>query len=52
MKLHTAAEHKTGMTLAELAKFVEYAQMLGLPPDTPLEAECGWRGQLQKVGVR
>jgi hypothetical protein len=51
MKLNTTAEGKA-MTLAELAKFVEYAQMVGIPPDAELDGECGWKGQLRKVGVR
>ncbi|WP_311209372.1 MULTISPECIES: hypothetical protein [unclassified Aeromicrobium] len=42
-------DKKRGMTLGEVAHWVERAQEAGIAPDTPVGVVTGWRGQIHKL---
>lgn len=45
----SATDVKAGMTLDEIAQFVEQARALGVPGDTHVKAESGLKMQLRKL---
>lgn len=44
-----ATDPKAGMTLDELAAFVQRCMKLGQPGDTPIRAVLGWGGQIKTI---
>lgn len=48
----SAANRKTGMSLAELGGFVDRARELGIDPATYIKATAGFRGQLTEIRTR
>lgn len=44
-----AQDPKVGMTLGELAAFVQTALRLDLERDTPITVSIGWRTQIQRI---
>lgn len=48
----TADDRKTGLTLGEIATWVEQAHLVGLTDDTAVKATTGLRGQLVEIGAR
>lgn len=47
-----ADDPKTGMTLDELAAFVQQAMRLDVPGDSPVVVNIGFRSQIQKIGTK
>jgi hypothetical protein len=47
-----AREHKDGMTLAELTRFVEHCKTAGVKPDARITAQINWGGLVKEVGIR
>lgn len=47
-----AEDPAEGMTLDELAAFVQLAMRMELPGETRLRAKLGWRQQLQSITTR
>jgi len=47
-----AADPKTGMTLDELAVFVQEAMRAGIAGDTPVKAVVSMRGGIKKLETR
>lgn len=47
-----AYDRKTGMTLAELEKFIANAKILELPADTVVKATVGFVGQIKTLETR
>ncbi|MEU9887949.1 hypothetical protein [Sphaerisporangium sp. NPDC051011] len=48
----TATDPKTGMTLDELAAFVQEAMRAGVPGDRPVKVVANMRGGIKKVETR
>ena len=46
-----AVDKKAGMTLDELAGFVQMAMRQGLPGDSKVSCWVGWRSQIQRLEV-
>jgi hypothetical protein len=47
-----ARDKKQGMTLEELASFVQQALRMDVPGDTPVKVTNGFRQQIQKLEVK
>jgi hypothetical protein len=47
-----AEDPKEGMTLDELAAFVQLALRMELPGNTRIKAKLGWKQQLQAVSTK
>lgn len=45
----TADDPKAGLTLAELAVFVQQAMRLDTPPETPVHVAIGFGAQVQRI---
>lgn len=45
----TADNPKAGMTLAELALFVQQAMRADTPPETPVHVAIGFSAQVQRI---
>ncbi|WP_197042473.1 hypothetical protein [Microbispora rosea] len=48
----TAADEKTGMTLDELAAFVQEAMRAGVPGDTVVRARVNMRAGIKRLETR
>lgn len=48
----TASDRKTGLTLGEIALWVEQARLVGLTDDTRVQADSGFRSQLLRISTR
>lgn len=47
-----AEDPKEGLTLDELALFVQQAMHLDLPGNTVIRVRIGWKQQVQKISTR
>lgn len=48
---YVAGDRKAGLTLLELARFLDRCQKVGLDPGTSVKVETGWTAQLRSIRV-
>ncbi|GAB3952369.1 hypothetical protein GCM10029976_090440 [Kribbella albertanoniae] len=47
-----ARDQKDGLTLDELARFVEHCKTAGVKPEAHITANVSWRSAVREIGIR